>query len=392
MNRKILHLDLDAFFCAVEEGRDPALRGQAFAVGGRPDERGVVASCSYAARRFGVRSAMPMSRALKLCPGLLIVPSRHQAYQTVSQKVMARLGALTPLVEQISIDEAFLDMSDLPDSGEALARQLQALIRDELSLPCSVGVAANKLIAKIATDVGKAANKTGGYPNAIMVVPPGQEASFLAPLPVQALWGVGPKTADALARLGLHTIGDIARWPEADLAHRFGKIGVDLAERARGLDGRPVVTGHETKSISQETTFVRDVNDGKALRNTLRDLSDQVGHRLRQSGLSGATVKLKLRWPDFTTLSRQTTLSQSTDQGDEIYNAVTGLFDEVWQTGKAVRLLGVAVTGLGNPVQQLSLLGDDSEKKRRLQNTIDELREKFGSRAVQRASQLKDEG
>ncbi len=398
--RKILHLDLDAFFCAVEEGRDPALRGKAFAVGGRPDERGVVASCSYAARRFGVRSAMPMSRALKLCPGLLILPSRHKAYQAVSQKVMARLGALTPLVEQISIDEAFLDMTDLPESGEALARQLQALIRDELGLPCSVGVATNKLIAKIATDVGKAASQTGGhrppqtggYPNAIMVVPPGQEAAFLAPLPAQTLWGVGPKTADALASLGIHTIGDLARWPSADLARRFGKVGVDLAGRARGLDDRPVVTGHEAKSISQETTFTRDVKDGKALRDTLRDLSDQVGRRLRQSGLSGATVKLKLRWPDFTTLTRQTTLSQPTDQGDEIYNAVTRLFDDVWRPGKAVRLLGTAVTGLGTSVQQLSLLDEGSEKKRRLQTAIDELRERFGSRVVQRASQLKDEG
>jgi DNA polymerase-4 len=390
-HRKILHLDLDAFFCAVEEERDPSLRGKAFAVGGRPDERGVVASCSYAARRFGVRSAMPMSRALKLCPGLLIVPSRHKAYQAASQKVMARLGALTPLVEQISIDEAFLDLSDLPESGETLARQLQAIVRDELGLPCSVGVATNKLLAKIATDVGKAANKTGGYPNAIMVVPPGQEAAFLAPLPAQSLWGVGPKTAEALASLGLHTIGDLARWPSADLARRFGKVGADLAQRARGLDDRPVVTSHEAKSISQETTFARDVKDGKTLRDTLRDLSDQVGRRLRQSGLSGATVKLKLRWPDFTTLTRQTTLSQPTDQGDEIYNAVTRLFDDVWRPGKAVRLLGVAVTGLGTSVQQLSLLDEGSEKKRRLQTAIDELRERFGSRAVQRASQLEDE-
>lgn len=389
--RKILHLDLDAFFCAVEEGRDPSLRGKAFAVGGRPDERGVVASCSYTARRFGVRSAMPMSRALKLCPSLLIVPSRHKAYQAASQKVMARLGALTPLVEQISIDEAFLDLTDLPESGETLARGLQAIIRDELGLPCSVGVATNKLVAKIATDVGKAASQTGSYPNAIMVVPPGQEAAFLAPLPAQTLWGVGPKTADALASLGIHTIGDLARWPSADLARRFGKVGVDLAGRARGLDDRPVVTGHEAKSISQEITFARDVKDGQALRDTLRDLSDQVGRRLRQSGLSGATVKLKLRWPDFTTITRQTTLSQPTDQGDVIYNAVTRLFDDVWRTGKAVRLLGVAVTGLGTSVQQLSLLDEGSEKKRRLQTAIDELRERFGSRAVQRASQLKDE-
>ncbi|MBI4771414.1 MAG: DNA polymerase IV, partial [Chloroflexi bacterium] len=206
MPRKILHLDLDAFFCAVEEQRDPALRGQAFAVGGRPEARGVVASCSYAARRFGVRSAMPMARAVKLCSGLIIVPSRHKVYSDVSRQVMERLYDLTPLVEQISIDEAFLDVSDLPESGEALARRLQATMRDELRLPCSLGVATNKLVAKIASDVGKAAARTGAPPNAILVVPPGEEAAFLAPLPAAALWGVGPKTATRLAGLGIHTI------------------------------------------------------------------------------------------------------------------------------------------------------------------------------------------
>ncbi|HKZ68683.1 MAG TPA: DNA polymerase IV, partial [Anaerolineales bacterium] len=211
MPRKILHLDLDAFFCAVEEQRDPSLRGKPFAVGGKPEERGVVASCSYAARQVGVRSAMPMSRALKLCPGLLIVSARHRAYGQTSDKVMAVLHDLTPLVEQISIDEAFLDVSDLPQSAEAIARELQRTIRDQLNLPASLGVATNKLVAKIATDVGKAAARTGDYPSAVMVVPPGEEAAFLAPLPAIALWGVGPKTADQLARLGLKTIGDIAR-------------------------------------------------------------------------------------------------------------------------------------------------------------------------------------
>lgn len=385
---KILHLDLDAFFCAVEEQRDPSLRGKAFAVGGRPGERGVVASCSYAARRYGVRSAMPMSRAIKLCPGLIIVSQRHRAYGQVSDQVMDRLGSITPLVEQISIDEAFLDVSDLPRPGESLARQLQAIIRDELGLPCSLGVATNKLVAKIATDVGKAAVRTGDYPNAIQVVPPGEEAAFLAPLPTQALWGVGPKTADQLARLGIKTIGDIARWPEADLARRFGKIGYELSRHARGIDDRPVVTSHETKSISQETTFVRDVSDGKVLRQTLRELSDQVGHRLRGSGLAGTTVKIKMRWPDFTTLTRQVTLPQPTDQDDEIDAAAEKLFEGEWRTGRAVRLLGVGVTGLGPPMRQLSLWDDTSEKQRRLLEAVDKLRDRYGDGIVRRGGKV----
>ena len=201
MARKILHLDLDAFFCAVEEQRDPSLRGQPFAVGGRPESRGVVASCSYAARQFGIHSAMPMARAVRQCPPLIIVPSRYGAYEAASRQVMARLHQLTPLVEQLSIDEAFLDVSDLPERAELIARRLQATINRELDLPCSLGVAANKLVAKIANNVGKAAIKSDRPPNTIKVVPPGQEAAFLAPLPATELWGVGPKTAEQLAQM-----------------------------------------------------------------------------------------------------------------------------------------------------------------------------------------------
>ncbi|HLF01909.1 MAG TPA: DNA polymerase IV [Anaerolineales bacterium] len=388
MPRKILHLDLDAFFCAVEEQRDPSLRGKPFAVGGKPEERGVVASCSYAARQVGVRSAMPMSRALKLCPGLLIVSARHRAYGQTSDKVMAVLHDLTPLVEQISIDEAFLDVSDLPQSAEAIARELQRTIRDQLNLPASLGVATNKLVAKIATDVGKAAARTGDYPRAILAVPPGEEAAFLAPLPAIALWGVGPKTADQLARLGLKTIGDIAHWPEADLARRFGKYGHDLARHANGIDERTVESFHETKSISQETTFARDLADLIALKRTLRELSDQVGGRLRDSSLAGTTVKLKLRWPDFTTLSRQTTLAQPTDLDDEIYSAVLALFENEWRPGRAVRLLGVGVSGLGPPSRQLSLWDDRPEKNHKLLEAVDKLRDKYGDRVVKRGSEL----
>jgi DNA polymerase-4 len=344
--RKILHLDLDAFFCAVEEQRDPALIGKPFAVGGRPEERGVVSSCSYPARAFGVRSAMPMGRARQLCPQLQIVPPHYDLYHQLSQQVMERLRAVTPLVEQVSIDEAFLDVSDRPESGEALARRLQAQIRAELGLPCSLGIAANKLVAKIANDYGKRQAPRGAPPNAITVVPPGEEARFLAPLPAEALWGVGPKTAARLAKMGIRTIGDIARWPEEELVERFGKNGREMARHARGIDDQPVITSHEAKSISQEVTFARDTRDLETLQKTLHSLSQGVGRSLREAGLCCWTVKLKFRWPDFKTATRQLTLPNPTDDDEVIFSTALKLFHTLWKPKQAVRLLGVGASKL----------------------------------------------
>jgi DNA polymerase-4 len=354
MHRTIIHLDLDAFYCAVEERLNPALVGKAFAVGGRPDERGVVASCSYPARQQGVRSAMPMSQAQRLCPSLIIVSPHHKAYGEHSHLVMAHLHAVTPLVEQLSIDEAFLEVSELPESGEFWARHLQSTIRNELGLPCSLGVATNKLVAKIANNMGKAAARGGAPPNAITVVPPGEEALFLAPLPCAELWGVGPKTAARLAELGVHTIGDLARWPQADLAQRFGKHGHDLAQHAQGLDERPVVTQREAKSISQETTFVRDVWDMAELRRTLQEQAEAVGRILRNKELVGATIKIKLRWADFTTLTRQATLTRPTADPNEIDRVAQMLLAKVWN-GQPVRLIGVGVSSLGAGLRQMNL-------------------------------------
>ncbi len=384
MARTILHLDLDAFFCAVEELDNPSLRGKPFAVGGRPEQRGVVSSCSYAARKFGVHSAMPMARALRLCGTLIVVPGRHRRYSEMSRQVMERLCRVTPLVEQISIDEAFLDISDMQEPPELIARRLQVQIRAELGLPNSVGVAANKLVAKIATEVGKKSAQKGEPPNALTLVPPGQEASFLDPLPASMLWGVGPKTEARLAELGIHTIGDLARWPEADLTRRFGENGRDLARHARGMDERPVVTEHELKSISQEVTFARDLRDDAALEATLRDLSAQVGRRLRRENLAGTTVKLKLRWPDFTTLTRQVTLPTPADQDEEIYAAARSLLDKVRPKGQPVRLIGVGVSGLSEPVRQLGLWEAGTEKQRKLQEVVDTLQEKFGRQSIRR--------
>jgi DNA polymerase IV len=390
MPRTILHIDLDAFYCAVEETYNPELRGKAFAVGGKPDERGVVASCSYAARRMGVRSAMPMGKALRLSPGLIIVPTRHHLYSDVSRQVMARLHQLTPLVEQISIDEAFLDISDVPDLPKTIAHKLQSQIRDELQLPCSIGIASNKLVAKIATEVGKSlalreikAKGEAKPPNALTVVPFGEEAAFLSPLPADMLWGVGPKTSARLTELGIYTIGDLAKWPESELLRMFGENGRDLARHSKGLDDRPIITEHETKSISQEITFSKDVREDKVLEQTLHEQAVEVARQLRKNELAGSTVKLKIRWPDFTTLTRQTTFNHRTDREDEIEKAALDLLKSVRKPNQAVRLIGVGVTGLGPPIRQLGLWDMDHDKSRKLQEAVDELREKYGKNIIQ---------
>jgi len=394
MRRTILHLDLDAFYCAVEETRNPELRGKAFAVGGKPDERGVVASCSYAARRNGVRSAMPMSKALRLSPGLIIVPGHHRIYGEVSKQVMDILHNVTGLVEQISIDEAFLDISDIREEPERLARGLQTRIRNELQLPCSIGIASNKMVAKIATEVGKAlalkrikAQGLAEPPNAITVVGLGDEASFLNPLPADMLWGVGPKTSARLTELGIHTIGDIAKWPESEMLRLFGENGRELSRHAKGIDDRPIETERETKSISQENTFSRDVRDDALLQKTLRDMSGEVAKQLRKNNLAGKTIKLKIRWPDFTTLTRQTTLNNPTDQDDEIANAVLELLKLVRKPNQAVRLIGVGVSGLGAPIRQLGLWDGDNEKSRKLQEAVDNLQEKYGKDVIGKRNQ-----
>lgn len=355
MTRKILHLDLDAFFCAVEELKNPALAGKPFAVGGRPQERGVVASCSYAARKFGVHSAMPMARALRLCPELIIIPSFHAEYTSYSVQMLGIVGEVSPVFEQVSIDEAFVDVTEIPPPAHQTAQDLQQRINKELQLPCSIGVAENKLVAKIANDVGKAAARGDHPPNTITVVTPGQEAIFLAPLPVERLWGVGPKTAERLHGLNVTTIGELAQVPVKDLMRLFGKNGQLLALHARGIDDSPVTTTREMKSISQEVTFARDVRDYRQIAATLRDQSIQIGERLRELGLYAKTVKIKVRWPNFTTLTRQLTLALPTDQGEEIYQAALKLFSRVWQEDKAVRLIGVGVSDLQDSVRQMSL-------------------------------------
>jgi len=382
--RQIIHLDLDAFYCAVEEQRDPTLRGMAFAVGGRPEGRGVVSSCSYAARKRGVRSAMPMARAIQLCPNLKVVPPHFDLYRPASRKVMDKVRALTSLVEQISIDEAFIDVSGLPEDAETIGRRLQAEIRDELGLPNSLGIATNKLVAKIANDVGKSKSKSGAPPNALTIVPPGKEAEFLAPLAVEMLWGVGPKTAEKLALMDVQTIGDLAKVPDHELARRFGKNGWDLARRAKGIDKREIVTEREAKSISQETTFPKDVSDGEILRERLSKQAQQVTKQLQKQGLTARTVKIKIRWPDFTTLTRQVTLQNSTADASVISEASTNLFNQIWKPGKFVRLLGMGVSNFDEQPRQLGLWDPGVKKDVQLQETISNLQDRFGEETIWR--------
>lgn len=380
MPRTILHVDLDSFFCSVEEILQPELRGLAFVVAGRAEHRGVVASASYPARRHGIHSAMPTSRALRLLPNLKVVPPRHGTYGEYSRKVMDRLRQAAPLVEPISVDEAFLDVSDDPRGGEAAASELQREIRARFELPSSWGVASNKLVAKIATNVGK--------PNGLIVVPAGQEAAFLAPLPVAMLWGVGPKTRAALEKLGARTIGDLPRLPEGVLRSTFGPHGPELATRALGRDESPVDDSQDPRSISSERTFSRDVDDEAALRAELRRMAEELGERARQDGWAGWTVRLKLRWPDFRTQTRQVRLDQPTDQDGEIFQAAWTLLGKEWKPGRPVRLIGVGLADLTSPARQLNLFDRSWQQDEGLLRAVDEIRRRFGPEAVRRASEL----
>ena len=346
-----------------------------------------MASCSYAARMHGVRSAMPMSRALQLCPDLIVVSSRHGNYSEESRRVM-KIVEITPFIERISIDEAFIDVTGLPEPMLDIARDLQQKVNNQCQLPVSIGGASNKLVAKIANDWGKSQKIGSEPPNTITIIPAGEEATFLAPLPLQSLWGVGPKTAERLHGVGITTIGELAITPETTLEMLFGRFGPDLRRRAMGIDNRPIELEHETKSVSNEITFAKDRKKKQDLLQTLRSLSEQVGRRLRKDSLAGSTIQIKLRWSDFTTITRQTTLNSVTNLDQEIYQAAKTLFEENWPQSKPVRLIGVGVSNLGQPAHQLSLWNDDYQKEAKLVNAVDELREKFGRDIIKRGNQV----
>jgi DNA polymerase-4 len=386
--RAILHVDLDAFFAAVEQRDRPELRGKPVIVGGGgPTDRGVVSAASYEARAFGVHSAMPLRTAAALCPGGVFVPVDGAKYQAVSRQVMAILRRFTPQVEPVSIDEAFLDVTGsqaLFGDGESIGRQIRAAIREEVGLTASVGVATTKLVAKVASDLRK--------PDALVVVPPGQEAAFLAPLPITRLWGVGARTAESLREFGVTTIGELAALERTVLERRFGKVGAALTARARGVDPDPVSDRAPAKSIGHEHTFNVDTSDREVIERTLLAMAEGVAGRLRASGVKAATVTVKIRDSSFRTITRQRTLAEPTDLTEPIWRAALELARPEVRAIR-VRLLGVTASNLGERTQLQLFSGEgqggrDGGRGRRLIEAEDAIRRRFGERAVTRARLL----
>jgi DNA polymerase IV len=381
--RTILHADLDAFYASVEVLDDPSLRGLPVIVGGARGERGVVSAASYEARTFGVHSAMPIRTAERLCPSGVFLPGHPDRYRELSDQVMAIFRSYTPLVEPISLDEAFMDVTGSAvafGDGESIARQIKSRVLGEAGLVVSVGVASNKLCAKVASDLRK--------PDALVVVSPGEEAAFLAPLPVSRLWGAGPKAQQALRDFGVQRIGDLAALSPATLERRFGQHGGELARRAQGIDPSAVVPSQAPKSIGHEHTFEHDVVDPRHLESTLLDLAESVASRLRRHHMAAGAVQLKLRYEGFETLTRQAPLPHQTRDGEVLYTAGIELLRRTLVRERAVRLVGLTAINLAD-AQQLTLF-DGVEREERLSASIDAVRERFGENAITRARLLRD--
>jgi len=374
--RAIAHVDMDAFYAAVEQRDRPELRGRAVIVGADPKGRGVVSACSYEARVFGVRSAMPISRAYRLCPHGVYLPVDMTKYARVSAEIMAILAEFSPLVEPVSVDEAFLDLTGTatlwgppPDA----VRAIKSRIRAQTGLTASAGLAANKFVAKVASDLEK--------PDGLVVVPPGREAEFLAPLPIERLWGVGKATAKELQGLGVATIGQLQRLAPAVLTARLGPHGSDLLALAFGRDGRPVEPFSPPKSMGAETTFGRDCRDPARLEETLRGQAERVARELRADGLAACRVTLKLRWADFRTLTRSHT-GDPTQDGLELYRRSALLLSRE-PLVQAVRLIGVSASALRAEAHgQLPLLDPAAVRRERLARAVDRITGRFGRSAI----------
>jgi DNA polymerase-4 len=387
--RAILHLDLDAFYASVEQLDHPELRGRPVIVAG-PSRRGVVCAASYEARRFGVRSAMPTARAERLCPDGVFLPPRFTRYHELSDRVFGIFRSVTPLVEPLSLDEAFLDVTAsaaLHGDGAAIARDLKRRVREETGLTVSAGVAEVKLAAKIASDLGK--------PDGLVIVPQGGVAEFLAPLPVGRLWGVGKVTEAALRELHCATIGDLARAPAALVSSRLGRHGGELQALARGEDPREVIADEEARSVGAEETFEVDVVGADGLLARVLAQSERVGARLREHGLAGRTVTLKVKYADFRQVTRRTTLAAPTSDGKVIYEAARAQLARV-ELDVPVRLSGVTVSGFAAPAppRQLGLFEAPAAadpRREALNAAVDDLARRFGKGAVRPATLAGDE-
>jgi len=381
---------MDAFFVSVEELFDPSLKGQPVVVGGRPNERGVVSAASYAARKFGVHSAMPLRTAYQLCPQAIFVAGHPERYRACSQQVYQVLQSFSPLVEMASIDEAYLDMTGterLYGPPLRAAHLLHEKMKAETRLNCSIGIAASRLVAKITSDQAK--------PNGVLWVIPGQEAAFLGPLDVRKVPGVGKVTEKNLHMLGIRKVGDLAKLDEAFLEQRFGKWGMALAGKSRGLDAggwfdSEIGAGEGPKSISHEHTFNEDTADLAQIEPTLARLCEMVGRRLREHGLQARTIQLKLRYSDFSTITRAHSVPRATDLDTELYEEIRALFERNWQPGAKVRLLGVHASGWAEGGEQMDLMGEERhERWQQAMAAADRMRDRFGESAVSLAASMR---
>jgi len=390
ISRTIFHVDMDAFFVSVEELFDPSLKGKPVVVGGQRDERGVVSAASYAARKFGVHSAMPLRTAAKLCPKAIFVNGHPERYREYSAKVHEVLGHFSPLVEMASVDEAYLDMTGTERlHGRPLqaAQRLHDSMKSNTHLNCSIGIGTSRLIAKVSSAKAK--------PNGVFWVLPGREAKFLAPLAVGDIPGVGKVMEEKLHAIGIQKIGDLAKLDDRDLENRFGKWGLALAGKSRGEDAggwfdNEVGENVDPKSISHEHTFDEDTADAERLQSTLMRLSEMVGRRLREGGYFARTLQLKLRYKDFTTITRAHSLDQPTQMDHHIFEQTRRLFFANWKPGAPVRLLGVQASNFESGPGQLDLL--EPKRDERWKNALaaaDHLRDKFGEAAIGLARGMK---
>ncbi len=389
----ILHVDMDAFYASVEERDDPSLRGKPVIVGGTPEGRGVVAAANYAVRKFGVHSAMATAKALKLCPDAIVLRPRMEYYSAVSQKIRDIFHRYTPLVEPLSLDEAFLDATGsakLFGSVEKIGREIKDTIRDELNLVASVGVAPNKFLAKLASDLEK--------PNGFTVVHPDRIQEVLDPLSVSRIWGVGKVTRKTFDRIGIHTIGQLRELSPERLQETFGRSGAHFWKLARGIDDRKVVADRETKSISHETTFPKDVTDMDVLKAWLLELTEQVACRLRKHELHGKTVQLKVRYSNFDTFTRSKSLTPPTDATNSLWAVASELLTkQLPDRPLVVRLLGMGVSNFQKPTAvQQSLFADEDDdveipRDSKLDTVADQIRSRFGSTSLRRASTVQHE-